>query len=61
MPTTKPLPRKQRILNRGFLYSRKKDDVKNPEVTLLDIDSAINYYLDDDWDEDDDYNNEWED
>ncbi len=45
MPTTKPLPRKQRILNRGFLYSRKKDDVKNPEVTLLDIDSAINYYF----------------
>ena len=45
MPTTKPLPRKQRVLNRGFLYSRKKDDVKNPEVTLLDIDSAINFYF----------------
>ena len=40
MPTTKPLPRKKRVLNRGFLYSRSKDDVKNPEVTLLDIDSA---------------------
>ena len=27
-----------------------------------DLDNAINYYLDDDWeDEDDDYNNEWED
>ena len=44
MPTTKPLPRKKRVLNRGFLYSRSKDDVKNPEVTLLDIDSAINFY-----------------
>tara|TARA_R100001129_G_scaffold167508_1_gene135167 strand:- start:1620 stop:3308 length:1689 start_codon:yes stop_codon:yes gene_type:complete len=46
MPTTKPLPRKKRVLNRGFLYSRKKDDVKNPEVTLLDIDSAITFYFD---------------
>ena len=45
MPTTKPLPRKKRVLNRGFLYSRSKDDVKNPEVTLLDIDSAINFYF----------------
>ena len=45
MPKYKPLPRKQRVLNRGFLYSRKKDDVKNPEVTLLDIDSAINFYF----------------
>ena len=45
MPTTKPLPRKKRVLNRGFLYSRTKDDVKNPEVTLLDIDSAINHYF----------------
>ena len=26
-----------------------------------ELDSAINYYLDDDWDDDDDYNNEWED
>ena len=45
MPTTKPLPRKKRVLNRGYLYSRTKDDVKNPEVTLLDIDSAINNYF----------------
>ena len=45
MPTTKPLPRKKRVLNRGFIYSRKKDDVKNPEVTLLDIDSAITFYF----------------
>ncbi len=45
MPTTKPLPRKKRVLNRGFLYSRTKDDVKNPEVTLLDIDSAITFYF----------------
>ena len=48
MPTTKPLPRKKRVLNRGFLYSRSKDDVKNPEVTLLDIDSAINFYFNND-------------
>ena len=28
---TKPLPRKQRVLNRGYLYSRSSDDnVKNP-------------------------------
>ena len=45
MPTTKPLPRKKRVLNRGFLYSRTKDDVKNPEVTLLDIDGAIDFYF----------------
>ena len=45
MPTTKPLPRKKRVLNRGFLYSRTKDDVKNPEVTLLDIDVAIDFYF----------------
>jgi len=45
MATTKPLPRKKRVLNRGFIYSRKKDDVKNPEVTLLDIDSAITFYF----------------
>ena len=45
MPTTKPLPRKKRVLNRGYLFSRTKDDVKNPEVTLLDIDSAINHYF----------------
>ena len=45
MPTTKPLPRKKRVLNRGFLYSRTKDDVKNPEETLLDIDGAIDFYF----------------
>ncbi len=45
MPTTKPLPRKKRVLNRGYLYSRTKDDVKNPSVSLLDIDSAITFYF----------------
>ena len=29
--------------------------------SCTELDSAINYYLDDDWDDDDDYNNEWED
>ena len=42
----KPLPRKQRVLNRGYLYSRSDDDVKNPEVTLMDMDSAIISYFD---------------
>jgi len=46
MPTTKPLPRKKRVLNRGFLYSRSGDDVKNPSVSLMDIDSAILFYFD---------------
>ena len=41
----KPLPRKQRVLNRGYLYSRKDDDVKNPSVTLMDIDSSIIFYF----------------
>ena len=46
MPTTnKPLPRKQRVLNRGYIYTRKDDDVKNPSVTLMDIDSAIMFYF----------------
>ena len=46
MPTTnKPLPRKQRVLNRGYLYTRKDDDIKNPSVTLMDIDSAILFYF----------------
>ena len=45
MPTTKPLPRKQRVLNRGYLYSRTDDDVKNPSVTLMDMDSAITFYF----------------
>ena len=41
----KPLPRKQRVLNRGYLYTRKDDDIKNPSVTLMDIDSAIMFYF----------------
>ena len=45
MATSKPLPRKQRVLNRGYLYSRKDDDVKTPSVTLMDIDSAILFYF----------------
>ena len=46
MPTTnKPLPRKQRVLNRGYLYTRTDDDIKNPSVTLMDIDSAIMFYI----------------
>ena len=43
----KPLPRKKRVENRGYQYSRKKKDkVNNVSVTLKDIDSAIIYYLD---------------
>jgi hypothetical protein len=45
MPANKPLPRKQRVLNRGYLYSRSNDDVKNPSVTLMDMDSAIMFYF----------------
>ena len=42
----KPLPRKTRVVNRGYQYSRsKKDKVKNITVTLKDIDSAVIYYL----------------
>ncbi len=42
----KPLPRKTRVINRGYQYSRsKKDKVKNISVTLTDIDSAVIYYL----------------
>jgi len=42
----KPLPRKTRVINRGYQYSRsKKDKVKNISVTLKDIDSAVIYYL----------------
>ena len=42
----KPLPRKTRVVNRGYQYSRKKEDkVKNITVTLKDIDSAVIYYL----------------
>ena len=43
----KPLPRKQRIENRGYHYSRSDEDVKNAEVTLMDIDSAIMFYFND--------------
>ena len=46
MATNKPLPRKQRVLNRGYLYSRSKDDIKNPSVTLMDMDGAITHYFD---------------
>ena len=41
----KPLPRKKRVLNRGYLYSRTNDDVKHPSVTLLDIDTDIKFYF----------------
>tara|TARA_B100001057_G_scaffold490953_1_gene580209 strand:- start:126 stop:902 length:777 start_codon:yes stop_codon:yes gene_type:complete len=42
----KPLPRKTRLVNRGYQYSRKKEDrVKNITVTLKDIDSAVFYYV----------------
>jgi len=41
----KPLPRKQRVLNRGYLYSRSDDDTKNLSVTLMDMDSAIMFYF----------------
>ena len=44
--SNKPLPRKQRIENRGYQYSRKDEDIKNPEVTLMDMDSAIMFYFD---------------
>jgi hypothetical protein len=46
MPTiNKPLSRKQRVLNRGYLYTRTDDTIKNPSVTLMDIDSAILFYF----------------
>ena len=41
----KPLPRKQRVLNRGYLYSRSEEDMKSPSVTLMDMDSAIMFYF----------------
>jgi len=44
--SNKPLPRKQRVLNRGYLYSRTDEDVVNPEVTLMDMDGAILSYFD---------------
>ena len=45
MATTKPLSRKQRVINRGYLYSRTDDDIKTPSVTLMDMDSAIKFYF----------------
>ena len=42
---SKPLPRKQRVMNRGYLYSRSTDDIGTLSVNLLDIDSAIMYYF----------------
>ena len=44
--SNKPLPRKQRVENRGYQYSRKDEDIKNAEVTLMDMDSAIMFYFD---------------
>ena len=43
--SNKPLPRKERIENRGYQYSRKDENIKNTEVTLMDIDSAIMFYF----------------
>ena len=43
--SNKPLPRKQRVINRGYLYSRKNENIKNAEVTLMDMDSSILYYF----------------
>ena len=41
----KPLPRKQRVENRGYQYSRSNEDIKNAEVTLMDMDGAILFYF----------------
>ena len=43
--SNKPLPRKQRVINRGYLYSRKNENIKNAEVTLMDMDSSILFYF----------------
>ena len=43
--SSKPLPRKQRVLNRGFLYTRTGDDVADLSVNLIDIDSSILFYF----------------
>ncbi len=46
MARKKPIPRSARkAINRGTLRSRKKDEVKNISVGLMDIDSAIMYYF----------------
>ena len=44
--SNKPLPRKQRVENRAYHYSRKDENIKNSEVTLMDMDSAIMFYFD---------------
>jgi hypothetical protein len=41
----KPLPRKKRVINRGTLLARKDGDIKNPSVTLMDMDGAILHYF----------------
>ena len=43
---SKPLPRKQRVLNRGYLYTRTADYIGELSVTLMDLDSAIMFYFD---------------
>ena len=43
---SKPLPRKQRVLNRGYLYTRTADEIGELSVTLMDLDSAIMVYFD---------------
>ena len=46
MARKKPIPRSARkAINRGTQRSRKKDEVKNISVGLMDIDSAIMYYF----------------
>ena len=46
MARKKPIPRSARkAINRGTLRSRKKDDVKNISVGLMDIDATIMYYF----------------
>ena len=51
MARIKPLPRTHRQsfgraeINRGEQLSRKKDTIKNVEVGLMDVDSAIMYYF----------------
>ena len=33
--SNKPLPRKQRVVNRGYLYSRKDENVKNLDLIII--------------------------
>tara|TARA_B100001057_G_scaffold501104_1_gene620593 strand:- start:10773 stop:11006 length:234 start_codon:yes stop_codon:yes gene_type:complete len=42
-------------------YGTSDESFREALGSCTELDSAINYYLDDDWDDDDDYNNEWED